>query len=123
MSLPELLYTALSGHAGLAALVSDRIYPIKLPQDETLPAVVYQQISVQNMITLDTDTNGVQQIRVQLSAWSSSYDEARAVGEQVRLAMESATTFRAVRILETDDHDPDTGEYRSLADYSVLTYP
>jgi len=41
MSAESELYAALSGHAALTALVSTRIYPDAIPEDQPLPAVVY----------------------------------------------------------------------------------
>ena len=41
----EAIYGALTAHAGLSALVDDRVYPMVLPQDATRPAVTYMRVS------------------------------------------------------------------------------
>lgn len=39
---PELIVGAVTGDLALVALIVDRIFPVVLPQDPTLPAVTYQ---------------------------------------------------------------------------------
>ena len=119
MSFSTDLYTRLSSHAGLSALVGDRIYPLRLPQNPTLPAVVYQRISGQRLQNLDRNTDGPQRIRVQLTAWAEDVDTANSVAEQVRLAMEASTGWRALHALDVEQYEPDTGLYSVVADYQV----
>jgi len=47
MSIADEIETRLKSHAGLAALIADRAYPVKLPQESTtlFPAVAFRQVS------------------------------------------------------------------------------
>lgn len=47
MSAETLLYAALSGAAGVTALVSTRIYPNVRPQDSAVPCIVYDRSGTQ----------------------------------------------------------------------------
>ena len=122
MSFSSDLYARLRGHAGLSALVGDGIYPLCLPQNPMLPAVVYQRISGQRVQNLTRDTGGPQRVRVQITAWAEDVDTANSVAEQVRLAMEAATGWRALHALDVEQYEPDTGLYSVVADY-LTHYP
>ena len=84
----DTLYTTLTGHAGLSALVSDRVYPLLAPGDVERPYIVFQRISGTNNMRLsgrDTRTN----ILIQVDVWSDKYPTAKTAFLQVLLAMDS----------------------------------
>jgi hypothetical protein len=83
----ETLFTRLSTFAGLAALVSTRIYPVIMPQGVTHPAVTYQKISAVRETAMGTDP-GLVRTRFAINAWDTTYASVKAVINQVRLAME-----------------------------------
>jgi hypothetical protein len=83
----EALASRLTGFTGLTNLVSNRIYPVVLPENPTYPAVTYQRISAVRASAMSTDT-GLVQTRVQVSIWSTLYSEAKSVKEQVRAALQ-----------------------------------
>lgn len=93
MRMDEALYSYLSTHAGLSALVGTRIYPVKLPQNVSLPAVTYQKISGHRVHAMQTDP-GYASPRFQISCWAvdsateSGYDIVKAVAEQARAALQ-----------------------------------
>jgi hypothetical protein len=99
----ENLYTELTGFAGLQALVANsdspityRVYPLLMPQDGTLPAVVYQRIVGTREVTLaDSGGSGVERVLFQLTSWATTLDAAHDVAEQVRLAL-AAAAFEVV---------------------------
>ena len=66
MNIEEALYSKLTGDAGVAALVSTRIYPNVVPQDIALPAVAYQRISTVRDMAHDGPT-GVAHARFQFT--------------------------------------------------------
>jgi len=89
-SLHESIKSHLEGFAGLSALISTRVYPMRLPQSPTYPAVTYMT------------TSGFSEYRhgglvgkgesfVQVGAWGEVYLATKAVAEQVRLAMDTFT--------------------------------
>lgn len=76
----------LAASTGVGAQAGDRIYPLSLPQNPTLPAVTYQQISGESQVALGGVT-GLARARVQVDSWARSYTAARDTAEQVRLAL------------------------------------
>lgn len=123
--LHKALYSRLSTYAGLTALVSIRIYPVVAPQDVTNPYVTYQAISTKRESCMGSDTGDVA-ARVQISAWSASYEEARSVIDQVRLALqrwsgtEASVTIKA-SFIETDNdlYEPDTRLFQIPMDVMI----
>lgn len=120
MSAGARLHTRLSTHAGTAALVSARVYPVILPQNVVLPAIAYQRIS-------GTEQNGstsIREARYQINCWGATFASAQSVAAQVRDALEewsinsgSGVFVRMARIVnEQDDWEEDTRSYRTIID-------
>lgn len=112
----EDIFTALSGFAGLSALVSDRIYPLRLPQGGSLPAIVYTRVSGERVNNLDGEN--IQNPRYQVDCWAENYAGAKAAAAQVELAF-AASTLQAVLIADRDDKDDTVKIYRVSMDFSV----
>ena len=87
MAIEATLYTRLTTHAGLSALVVDRVFPNHLPQDVTYPAISYRRVTSSRPSNFGADA-GIVRARFQIDVWASSYDSASAVREQVRLALQ-----------------------------------
>ncbi len=74
--------------AAVAALIGTRIYPGRLPQDVTFPAVSYQRITGGEENT--HSGAGPARALVQIDCWSDdTYGEALSVAEAVRAALSS----------------------------------
>lgn len=86
MSIETGIFTRLSNFAGLTALVSARIYPVKLPQKPDYPAVTFTQVSVVRDHAMVSDPNIVE-ARYQFDAWAETKIAADAVREQLRAAL------------------------------------
>lgn len=84
------LYATLNAHAGTAALVATRIFPVKRPQGAQLPAITYQQVSGPRPHAFGADP-GITQPGIQITCWGRSYSEARALGKQVKAALDRKT--------------------------------
>lgn len=112
------LYTALTDHAGLTALVSARIYPLVIPPDPTLPAIAYQRIVSTPVETMDQSGSGVDRVVFQVTAWSTTNAEAHSVIAQVDLAM-AAASFAVVTLSVRDDYDYETKLFGVSTDYST----
>ena len=97
--LAEDVYARLTGHAGLGALVSDRIYPEHLPQNPTYPAVTYFQVGGPRDHSL-AGSSGLAVTQWQVDAWATSYLGAKAVAEQIRVALDSYRTATMRAFLE-----------------------
>lgn len=88
MNIEEGLYSYLSGVAGLTALISNRIYPLVMPQNPTLPAISYQEISRLQPHTMGDDPD-LGRPRYQFTIWAASLASARAVAKQLKAALQN----------------------------------
>lgn len=124
MSLETELRTRLAADGTVSGLVSTRIYPIKLPQNPTYPALVYRRISGPRLRHM-TGTSGRGEARIQIDSWATSYVGAQALAAAVRSSLHgfigSLTTLDVAIGLanEIDDYDEDAEKYRVIQDYTV----
>ena len=121
MSFEEGLFYYLDNYAGLSMEVDDRIYPLLLPQEPTLPAVVFHRISTPRLHELENSL--LPQGRFQFDCWAETFQRAKAVQEQVRLALDlysgpmgEYTVEVAIVEDERDDYEPETGRWRSMVE-------
>lgn len=70
--------------------IGSRVYPGKLPQNPTYPAIAYAQISNPRQHTHD-GPDGCVEARYQITAFSDSYAEAKGVAEDIREALDGFT--------------------------------
>jgi len=121
MSFEEGLFFYLDNYAGLSMEVDDRIYPLLLPQGATLPAVVFHRISTPRLHELERSF--LPQGRFQFDCWAETFQGAKAVQEQVRLALDlysgpmgEYTVEVAIVEDERDDYEPEMGRWRSMVE-------
>ena len=89
MTAEEKLYAALSGLAGLTALVGLRIYPDALPENTPLPAVVFVRAGTNPIYTIGGQLVA-EDVRLAITGWAKTRTEVEPVGDQIRLALEAA---------------------------------
>lgn len=105
--LEEAIYARLMAVAALTALVGTRIYPERAPSGATRPYLSYFQVSRVGEVTLG-GSGGLTTRRYQLDIWDDSYLGAKALAEQVRLALDSfhgtvaGVPFNATLVNELD---------------------
>lgn len=91
----QALFTVLSAHAGLGALIGTstdmRCYPVEAPPAAALPLLVYQVISSNPNPSHDPTEQRKDEIVIQLTALASTQLEAAQILHQVRLALEGST--------------------------------
>ncbi|MDP9192299.1 MAG: DUF3168 domain-containing protein [Acidobacteriota bacterium] len=121
----QAVFSQLSGTAGLSALIASRIYPKVLPQQPTMPAIVYQLIDNDREQVHRGQTTGTK-ARVQLTVWGNSEASVSAVKEQMRLAMIAAhgsvasVTIDGVTCEgEVEGYEPDTMRHFIALDFFV----
>ena len=122
MSAESSLRAALLAAPAVSALVGTRVYPMLLPQNPTLPAIVFQRISAVPDHLLG-EQGWRAPCRVQLSLWAATYDAMRTLTIAVEAALRgySGSGLRLVRLLNlTDDYEPETKLYRMIADFRVI---
>lgn len=86
MSIESDLYSGLTGHAGLSALISTRLYPDVAPQNATRPYVVYQRISTRKFQAI-SGTVVAYLPRFQFSIYADTALSALNVAAQVQVAL------------------------------------
>jgi len=111
------VYTVLTGNAAIKRRCNTRIYPLSLPQKPTYPAISYQRTSAGVINTL-SGYSGLKNPYFVITAWAKTYDECKALSDEIHTAMDGARTFRALMNYETDDFDPDLILYAVSQEYS-----
>ena len=124
----EAIYGRLNSRSGVTAHTSNRIYPHVVPQNAKLPAVVYFQVSDPREHAFLGDPN-IAHPRFQVSCFSTSYSQLRALSKQVRYALQdyTGTTWCNVKRMFFDDEtelsdiDPEgkTVTYQAAQDYII----
>lgn len=91
--LDESIYSYLSNYAGLTALVSNRVYAFRIPQEATLPCVLFQRISTPRELSHDSSGigNELAHPRFQFDAFAETYASAKAINDQIRAALNGKT--------------------------------
>jgi len=135
MRAEAVIYALLGASSGLATLVSTRIYPSRLPQNTTMPAVAYEVISGVELTPIDAAAGRqVMRTRVQVTALGKLYSDVKAVLEQARLAclyksgvistpIGNVTVLSVTRdMVGPDTRDDDLGLYMQSIDFMVMHY-
>lgn len=77
------LRSLLLGDAGVAALVVDRVYPVRLPQGVKVASVVYTRISGETDYKME-GASGYARSRMQVDCWAPTVDAAAALANKVK---------------------------------------
>lgn len=121
----EALYSRLSGFAGITALCSTRIFPVKIPDNTTMPCLSYHRISGSRIESM-TGSSALVYARFQIDCWGRKYSDVKALAEQVRLALEgykgtiAGVTIYGVNYLgDLDLYEDDSQTFRVLTEFLV----
>lgn len=87
MGARKAIYALLAADSAVAALASTRIYPTVLPQDKTVPALVYQRISGVEPGQIDALGAALVQSRIQITALATSFGECASLLDAAREAV------------------------------------
>lgn len=94
MSIESGIYTALTTDTDVAALITNgdspetfRVYPLRLKEGYSLPAISYQRISTDRLHDLDGPT-GRASPRFQIDCWAASYSTVRDLATKVRAVLD-----------------------------------
>jgi len=125
MEAEEAVRTILTDDANVAAQISTRMYPARLPQGVTLPAIVYQRVSAMRLNDL-SGPSGFARPRVQLDLWASTYSGVKTLARVVRQALDGYSgvvdgfgVADAIIDSELDLYEPGVDDYRVVQDYFV----
>lgn len=103
------VFLRLTTSARVARLVGFQVYPIAVPKNAMLPFCIYKRAN----IARESHLSGpmfMPLVNLQIASWSTNYDGARELADEVRLALDGATgtlagvTIEDMRLVsETDD--------------------
>jgi len=125
MSLETALRAYVLADAAIAAAVGARMYPRRLPQVPTLPALVYQRIDTRRLHDLD-GPDGLPRPRVQITVWAANVQGATDTAALVRGRLDgfrgawgTVTVGSCLCVGERDLDDPETGRMGVAQDYMI----
>jgi len=87
MTIEKDIYYILKSDTDVAALVGTRIYPMKLPQRWTLPAITYQKISGDRAPSY-AGASGRTRPRFQVDCWDDNYLDVKDLADKVRKCLD-----------------------------------
>lgn len=108
------LRTFLLAQPAVSALIVDRLYPARLPQGVTLPAVTYQRIAGNSEISHD-GPGDLARARIQIDCWADSYATMVSLAKAIRAALSGyrgpmggnpATNARVINVLDLPEPEP-----------------
>jgi hypothetical protein len=76
------LVAFLLGNNDIASIVGTRIFPLRVPEGETFPCIVFQQISGPRVYSL-SGPNACNYPRIQLKCWGLTYTDAKGLADTV----------------------------------------
>ena len=121
MSIEAELRAILTGDGAVTALVGTRVYPLEVPQDGTLPAIVYQELRTGVRVASDGPT-GQRETRFLLSLWSESYSGLKTLQAAVLDALSgyAGGNIYGVEVdAMRDDFDPAVRWFREIMEILV----
>jgi hypothetical protein len=94
MSAETELYNALTGAAPVAAIVSTRVYPDLVPQEQALPAIGYARLGTEPIGTIHSSAPVVERVTLEVACMAATRISADALADAAATAM-GAAGFRA----------------------------
>lgn len=131
MRAEKVINSLISADAGVQAVVGTRIYPSRLPQNTTMPAIAYQVVSGTELTPIDAQAGyQIMRTRVQITAMGKNYVDVKNALEAVRLAcLYKSGTIAGVKVISItrdivgpDTRDDDLSIYIQSIDFVVMHY-
>ena len=117
----------LENNGGVAALVSDRVYRDRLPQDPTYPAITIELVTSPPMPDHNAGVTVNFRNIYQINCWGKTTDSASAVRDAVFAATDNQKgTFAGVNVLglfyrdDRDLHDAEPEVYRRVVEVEMF---
>lgn len=111
----------LQADPAIAGYVGDRIFPLVVPQQGNVPAIVYSVVDGQPSNSLDGFTSGMVNYSLQLDVWARTHESCMQIAIAVRDRMNvAAATFTSVAqaFPALNEFEPDTRRYRRMLLFS-----
>ena len=122
MSLETELRTLLLANAGVSALIGTRLRPLRLQDNETLPATTYQRVVTTpwNAMSGAHDAAGT---LMQLDSYAEEYADAEAVSEAIQTALDGVQGNGNIQAALMNNripvYDADLRAYRVIDEYRI----
>jgi hypothetical protein len=121
------IYSKLSGDTAVAAIVSTRIYPMRMPQGVVFPAISFDRVSTDTRDLTHNGTNQTAQGTFQFSCFAEDPKSAKQLGATVVKALHGwkgtvagEKIFRSAVLNETDLFDEDMGIFQVAIDVAIM---
>jgi len=95
----QAIFEILSGDMDVATIIGDRIYPVGVPEGESLPAVTYQRIAEAPDYNIQ-GRSSISECMFQINCWAGDYDKACELADAVRDALEDYSGVTAGVVIE-----------------------
>ena len=92
MSAESQLYSLLSANAGVAALVSTRVYPDLIPEKVAIPYIGFERTGSAPATTLEGSVLA-ERVDIVIACWSATRIQANQIADAVRAAL-AGTSWR-----------------------------
>lgn len=122
MSVEKDITTFLLNKDDISSLVGQRVYPIRLIDGVSLPALTYMRVSS----TRERSHDGTYRIspNLQIDCWGNTYAEARELADTVIDTLDNFTGIwtNQISIFNIDDRDiseSETGIYHIITEFEV----
>jgi Protein of unknown function (DUF3168) len=129
MRAERVIYTLLTGSSAVTDLVGAKIYPGRIPQNITMPAISYEMVSGMEMAPINAQAGGVLlRSRVQVNVLARTYEEVKTIQEAIRhVLLFKSGLIAAVRVIGItrdligpDERDDELGLYMQGIDYLLI---
>lgn len=129
MRAEKVIYTLLTGSAEVSALVGSKVYPGRIPQNTTMPAIAYELVSGVDIVPISAQAGGViLRSRVQTSVLARTYAEVKTIQEAIRgTLLFKSGLIAGVRVvgitrdlIGADERDDELGLYMQGVDYLLI---
>lgn len=129
MRAERVIYTLLTGSSAVTDLVGAKIYPGRIPQNITMPAISYEMVSGMEMAPINAQAGGVLlRSRVQVNVLARTYEEVKTIQEAIRhVLIFKSGLIAAVRVIGItrdligpDERDDELGLYMQGIDYLLI---
>ncbi len=130
MNIGDAIRTRLSSATAVTNLVSSRIRPLRIRQDETLPAITYEIAGGERYPSMD-GASGLVGADVRIHCWTESYSDLQSLADAVRQALDGVSFTASEDVVsvalletETEQFEPagdgsDTGTYHGTLDFRI----
>lgn len=130
MLFEEALFKYLSTYVDLIAYVGTNIFPLFVPDNKDLPAIVYQQVSSRNIDSLQ-ESSGAGYYNYQITGYASTYTAVKNMANEIKKALKDYSGIMGgtggINIQAThkigddiDRYDEEFKEYSVIQEYSFF---